>query len=228
MKQLTSVSVRVCLLFFGVFILCSSTGFAWQRSSNCIEGNGTTAEQTRSLSGYNQIAVQGAYTLTITSGNSYQCALRGDSNLLKHVITRVDDGKLRIGNDASLCMKQPIEIEIKMPHLTSFYAEGAHEITIANLDELSLDLELDGASLTTAQGTVKAFKLQISGTSMLDAQQLSAKSVTVDASGTTTAKIMVAGPLSVIASGICEVLYAGNPTSVVTDLSGLAEVAPID
>ncbi|MEA3466529.1 MAG: DUF2807 domain-containing protein [Thermodesulfobacteriota bacterium] len=228
MKQLTSVGVRMGLLFFGVFVLCASTGFAWQRSSNCIEGNGKTATQQRSLSDYEQIAVQGAYTLTITSGNAYHFLLRGDSNLLKHVVTRVDSGKLRIGNDESLCMKQPLEIEIKVPHLTSFYAEGAHEVTIENIDEPSLDLGLVGASSAMTQGTVKTLKLQISGTSMLDALKMSANSVTVDASGTSLAKIQVAGPLSVTASGICEVLYAGPPTSITADLCGLAEVSPID
>lgn len=234
MKQLTSVGMRMSLavtvgiLFFGVLVLCSSNGFAWQRSSNCIEGNGKTAQQQRTLTGYDQIAVQGAYTLTITSGDSYHFVLRGDSNLLKHVVTRVSDKKLRIGNDESLCMKQPLEIEIKMPRLTGFYAEGAHEITIERIDESSFDLELEGASLATVQGQVETFNSQISGTSMLDARQLIAKSVRIDAAGTTSAKVSVDGPLAVTASGIAEVLYAGTPTSITADLSGLAEVSPID
>ncbi len=207
-------------------LCCAIPVCAWQSSSNCLEGNGETGEQHRVLSGYDQITVEGAYTIHIVSNAEFKFRLRGDSNLLSHVMTKVENGKLRIYSSQSMCMKQPLELEIGTQHLKQFNAEGAHEITISGLAEDKFVMVLDGASLAITSGKVRQFILQMSGTSTLDAQQLLAHDVTVEAGGTTASRLNVDGTLSVEASGIAEVVYSGNPTSVKSDLSGLAEVAP--
>lgn len=213
----------ICCLFVGV----ASSSYAWQRTSNCVDGDGILQQQQRQLSDYNRIAIQGAYTIIITAGKDYSFTISGDSNLLEHVISRVDDRQLRIGNDLSLCMKQPLKITLQLPELSGFYAEGAHEVTLNQLAGSRFDLEMDGASLAEANGAVDQLTLKISGTSSLDASELKVAKVVVGAEGTTTAKVHATDSLKVTASGIAEVLYLGRPEIVDNQLTGLAEVAPL-
>ena len=216
--------------FIHVLLICclcvgsATAAEAWQRSINCIEGNGTLKSQQRSLNDYHKVAVQGAYTLHITCGGDYKCTISGDSNLLEHVVTVVEKGKLRIGNDSSLCMQQPLNITLQVPLLDSFYAEGAHDITISSIKGDLFDFEMDGSCVAQVDGAVSKLEIEIRGNSVLDAQQLTAGSVNVDAAGTSSAKIQVNGPLHVSAAGIAEILYSGKPTEITTNLSGLAEV----
>lgn len=227
MRQTLNFKGQLCLFSLCLVLLCSSVSFAWQHSTDCIEGNGKTATVQRTLHNYTKVAVLGAYTLKITSGIELKCTLRGDSNLLKHVITSVVDSQLQINSDSSLCMKQPLEVELQVPNLLSIHAEGVHEITIKNLHEKSFSMVLDGANIAAVDGKIEEFKLNIKGTSTLDAQRLVAQSVEVNAEGTTSAMIQVTDKLAVTASGIAEVLYVGKPTSISSNLSGLAEIAPL-
>lgn len=221
------LSRKVCLFSFGIVFLFSSFSFAWQQSSGCIEGNGKTAEVQRVLKDYNEISIHGAYTLTVIAGTKNKCTVRGDSNLLPHVITKTTGSLLNIDNDTSLCMKQPLEIELQVPSLVSFSAEGVHEITIKNLHEADFVLVMDGANIVVADGEVTNLKVKISGTSNLDARRLLAQQVDVTAAGTTSAMVQVQKDLTVTASGIAEVLYSGEPKSINSNLSGLAAISAL-
>jgi len=216
------------LFSIGIIFLFSSVGFAWQHSSDCVEGNGKTKEVQRSLESFNEVAVHGAYTISLVAGTKTKCIVRGDSNLLQHVKTEVHNNKLQIENDTSLCMKQPLEVELQVPNLKSFWAEGVNEVTIKNLHEKSFTLILDGANMVVADGAIVQLKVKIAGTSTLDARRLVAKHVDVTAAGTTSAMVQVQQDLNVTASGIAEVLYTGKPDSISSNLSGLAEISPLN
>lgn len=228
MRLMSCTGKKICLFALGIIFLFSGVAFGWQRSTDCVEGNGNTAEEQRSITGFDKVAIHGSFTVKIVAGTTFHCVVRGDSNLLKHVVTKVNAHELIVDTNKSLCMKQPLEIELQLPDMVRFFAEGAHDVTIKNLHEKSFSLVLDGANMAVIDGEINQFKLDISGTSTLDAQRLQAQQVNVTAAGTTSAKVKVYGKLTVTASGIAEVLYAGTPTAIKSNLSGLAEIAPMD
>lgn len=222
------ISKKICFFSLSVIFLFSSFSFAWQQSSGCVEGNGKTAEERRDLNDYNEIAVHGAYTVSVIAGSKNKCIVRGDSNLLEHVKTKIVDHRLTVDNDTSLCMKQPLEIELQVPNLEKFSAEGVHEITIKNLHETDFSLIMDGANIVVADGQITNLKVSISGTSNLDARRLLAQHVGVIAAGTTSAMVQVQNDLTVTASGIAEVLYSGTPKAINSNLSGLASISALE
>jgi len=206
-----------------VFMLISS-GQCVTVSSQCFEGDGDTAQRSRMLNRFDHVVLQGAFTVTLKRGDDIKCALRGDRNLLSRVMTRVENGQLLICNEGSLRTKQPLEIELQVPHLTSFSVDGAHEVTIVDIDEDELTLTLNGANLVKVTGRAENVQIELDGSSILDASNLYVGSASVVASGTTSSQLDVNRSLTVKASGITEVIYSGAPKTVVTDLSGLAEV----
>lgn len=209
------VSTVFCLSTFGY---CSSVDV------KCYEGDGVTDQMSRKLQPFDKVMVSGAYTIKITCGETPQCLLRGDRNLLDRILTQVENGQLIVRNGDSLRMKQPLEIELQLPKLVEFYAEGSHEILIESLDEDIFSLILDGANLANVTGNVNMLSLQLNGSSVVDCKNLRSTSVNATASGTTSAQIHVDHSLTVNATGLSEVIYSGKPTSVDVELSGLAEI----
>lgn len=206
-----------------VFLLIS-TGQCATVTSQCFEGDGDTAQRSRKLKPFDHVVLEGAYTVTLKRGDDITCSLRGDRNLLGRVITHVENDQLLICNEGSLQMKQPLEIELQIPHLSSFSTDGAHEVTIVDIDEGDFTLILNGASLVTMSGQVETVQIKLDGSSILDASSLAVGSALVVASGTTSCQLDVNHSLTVKATGISEVIYSGAPKAVNVDLSGLAEV----
>lgn len=193
-------------------------------SCECYEGDGDTAQVSRTLNAFDKIKVDGAYTVTVKRGDFAQCVLRGDRNLLYRVMTQVENSQLVIRNDGSLRMKQPLEVELQLPKLIEFSANGAHEVTIIGIEEDTFSLTLNGANLAKISGHVKVLQLQLDGSSILKGDNLQASSVVVTATGTTSALVRVDNSLTVKGTGLSEVIYSGDPSSVTVELSGLAEL----
>lgn len=210
--------IVVALAFSMVLFICSF-GYC-----ECFEGDGDTAQVSRTLNAFDKIKVDGAYTVTIKQGELPYCVLRGDRNLLYRVMTQVENGQLIIRNNGSLRLKQPLEIELQLPQLVEFSAAGAHEITIVGIKEDEFTVILNGANLVKVSGDVGVLQLQLDGSSIFQGGNLRASSIDVVATGTTSAQISVENSLMVKASGLSDVIYSGEPSSVTVELSGLAEL----
>ncbi|OEU72990.1 MAG: hypothetical protein BA874_13390 [Desulfuromonadales bacterium C00003068] len=190
----------------------------------CYEGDGATAQVSRTLNVFDRIKVDGAYTVTVKRGELVQCLLRGDRNLLYRVMTQVENGQLVIRNDGSLRMRQPLEIELQLPNLLEFTAIGAHEVTITGIAEDAFSLILNGANLAKVSGHVGVLRLQLDGSSILQGENLRASTIDLVATGTTSVQVSVENSLTVKATGLSDVIYSGEPSSVTVELSGLAEL----
>lgn len=214
-----SLAIVIAMTFSMVLFLFS------QGYCECYEGDGDTAQVSRTLNVFDRIMVDGAYTITVKQGELQQCLLRGDRNLLNRVMTQVENGRLIIRNDGSLRMKQPLGVELQLPKLIEFSATGAHEVTITGIEEDAFSLILNGANRAKVSGRVNALRLHLDGSSILEGDNLHASSIDVVATGTTSAQVSVENSLTVRATGISEVIYSGEPSSVTAELSGLAELA---
>ncbi|MBW2185126.1 MAG: DUF2807 domain-containing protein, partial [Deltaproteobacteria bacterium] len=188
------------------------------------EGDGDTAQVSRTLNVFDRIKVDGAYTVTVKRGELAQCLLRGDRNLLYRVMTQVENGQLVIRNDGSLRMRQPLEVELQLPKLIEFTAIGAHEVTITGIAEDAFSLILNGANLAKVSGHVGVLRLQLDGSSILQGENLRASTIDLVATGTTSVQVSVENSLTVKATGLSDVIYSGEPSSVTVELSGLAEL----
>lgn len=218
---------RNCILIVAAILITALTLSAVPHAEDCVQGNGQLAEQQRTLTAFDGVSVDGAFTVTVRVGKELRCTLRGDANLLEQVITQVKNRQLHIGSKKSLCMQHPLEIELLVPGLDQFCAEGVHEIAIHDLDEPTFKVRLTGASSARIGGRSDEFQLEIDGASTLDARSLLARTVTVTASGTSSVLVQVSEALTVTASGVAEILYCGKPLAVTSQLGDLAELAEL-
>jgi hypothetical protein len=193
--------------------------------SNNIEGSGKTATETRGLSDFSSVEVGGVFQVEIVAQKDFGVQVEADDNLLQFIKTEVHGDVLKIESDKGLKSKSPIKIRVSAPNIERIEASGASKVTIADLNNSSIDLDTSGASKIALAGETSALNVQISGASNIDAENLKAVKCFVDATGASKVSVNVADTLIADASGASRVTYTGNPTSVQKDISGASGVS---
>ncbi|WP_375243409.1 GIN domain-containing protein [Sphingomonas parapaucimobilis] len=107
---------------------------------------------------------------------------------------------------------------------TSFGLSGASGVTVRSLRAERVKLDMSGASVLRADGDTGQLTIDSSGTSEVNTRALSARQVTIGASGTAHVRVGAAEQANVSASGMADVSIEGNPRCTVAR-SGLVRIA---
>jgi hypothetical protein len=209
-----------------------------------IKGEGELVSQTRQATGFKGINVSGGFAVEITQGNQESVRLEAQQNLLDNIRTEVKNGVLHIYNEGSIStnkgMKAYITVRelnkvdisggVKVTGMSTFKANafdldmsGGSKVTLA-LNTKKLRADMSGASKVDLTGQADEVVMNMSGASTVNASDLQAKRVRVEASGASKVKVSAKDNLDVSASGASKVEYNGNP-SVTTDVSGASKIS---
>ncbi len=104
---------------------------------------------------------------------------------------------------------------------------GASKIDVP-LQTGQVNLEVNGASNAFLHGTTNFLEANLSGASNLEAQNLVAEIVHVQASGASNANVQALDFLKAHASGASNVRYVGTPKQLNDSYNGAASVQPIN
>lgn len=209
---------------------------------DCLEGNGRLTTESRELPSFSSISMEGSYKLVLTRDSNQTVSIAADENLMGHVKTEVNNGRLRVYSDESLC--DDVEIAINMPELNGLLVSGAVEVEttnrfvspefaleVAGAAEADMDFEADiirteisGAGEVTYRGKAGEHRVEISGACELDAFELQADKYDIQINGAGSCRVHVLSELNVRASGAGEVIYRGNPENIQQEISGAGNV----
>ncbi len=206
------------------------------------------SEKISKLSGFNKVAIDGRFNVSIRPGEKYMVVQRGSSKSFGEVDLRVVSNTLKADMDRSfwdlfhLKKAKPISIEIIMPELEYVMLEGLCKARIKGFeeDEFSIDLagvseakidiivetldaDIAGASKLTLNGNAEFLNIDISGACTLQAYGMEADEVDIDVSGACSAYVHAKESLIVDAHGASHVVYIGNP-QVDSDATGASSV----
>lgn len=187
-------------------------------------GSGNRTSQTRSASGFSEVAVQGTVMLDLSAG-AHAVVLEGDDNLLPKVETTVTGGRLTIAPQGSMTMSGPIVARITSPVFTTVVASGSGDVKIKGAAGPKLVVEASGARKVEVEGSVEELVVRVSGSCTVDTRKLDAKTVSVEGSGASTVELGAPTTLSVKGSGSSSVRHGGSP-AITQDVTGGASVKP--
>lgn len=192
-----------------------------------VQGDGKAAAESRDLSDrFTRVEASGINGLQIQCGQSDEkVELKGESNILPLIETRVQDGVLHIGprSGENFSSNQPIHVTLFMDNLDNLELSGSVDSQVQGLHSDRLGLELSGSSKVKLEGTARQLDLDMSGASSASAMGLMVDDVRADMSGASKAFVAPQKSLEVDGSGASSVAYQGNP-SVSKDLSGAASL----
>lgn len=195
-----------------------------------IQGSGKIINQSRDVSGFNQISVDGISTLIITQGDKESLTVESDDNLMPYIKTNVSNNTLKIYNNPILPTK-PIKYYLTVKDINSINYLGSGNIQSNNLKVNSLKIKVDGAgnaNLTNlsadtlkiwiigagniiSSGNANNQDIHISGAGDYIGNNLTSKTATITMDGTGKAIVKVSNTLNAKINGVGQILYIGDP-----------------
>ena len=217
-----------------------------------IKGNGNVVTIERSTGDYDAIAISGWFDVDLVAGNEGEISLKGEENLLEHIITEVKDGKLVIKVEKGLNLKPStwkdgIRITVPVESIDAISLSGSGDIvgktTIKTdnfktsmsgsgditlvIESRTLEATMSGSGDIMLSGSTSDFEATISGSGDIKAYELEADHVNATVSGSADIKVTANKSLKARVSGSGDIHYKGNPEKVDTKTSGSGDITKV-
>lgn len=215
--------------------------------SSCMETEdpGPLQEMTREypLIDFDRLEMGNAFNIRVEQGNTYRVTVRGDRRNLNDLQVYKSGTTLIVDYDDYERRRHTTYVTIEMPVLKSVHFSGATVSTVNGFEsDESLNVMLSGASVMQLDAGYRELKSNLSGASTLRlfglgdeiTADLSGGSVIsgfdfpvriarINASGGSSARVMVSDNLNASASGGSRIIYRGSP-AVSSSTSGGSSV----
>lgn len=240
--------VLIPILIASVFILSACQVLPW---FNVVRGSGDITTESRPVSGFNAIQLDGAGRLVITQGATESLEIQADDNLIGDLTSEVRENTLVLGYQDRLWRRtilpsRPVVYTLTVTDLTKLTLNGAADMDIQSLETESLDLAIIGAGNIvienlsagklsvnmTGAGTVKISgeaveqAVTLDGAGNYQAADLQTWNTIIEINGLGNGVVWATETLSVNISGAGSVSYYGSP-NVSQQISGLGEVSDL-
>ncbi len=215
-----------------------------------IKGNGNTVSIDRSVGEYDGIAVSGWFDVDLVNGKEGELILEGEENLLKYIITEVENGKLVIKTEKGVNLKPSswkdgIRITVPVESIDAISLSGSADIVgkttlkasdfktaMSGSGDITLDVETESLSASMSgsgdmnlSGNTENFEATISGSGDIKAFDLIADNVEATVSGSADIKVTANKMIKARVSGSGDISYRGNPKKVDTKTSGSGDIS---
>lgn len=216
------MKIKYLLVLFPAVLLLAACNFRGVR------GSGDLDRETRNVENFKEIEVGGAFEVFVKVGESTSLEIEGDDNLLQYIRTRVKGDRLEIDTRKNIRPKKDLIIRITTPELEKIISSGASTVSVSNINSEVFKIILSGASSINLDGSTDKFRVEMSGAGSLDAYNLKAKDVDISISGACSADVYASEYLDAEVSGVGSIEYAGNPSKVNTNVSGVGSISRKD
>ncbi len=212
-----------------------------------IEGNGNVKKETRESAPFKSLEISGEFEVFITPNSYSSIEVEADENLMEHIETYVKGGTMHVSSEVDFGKTRALNLYINLETLEKLEADGAVKISSKgllkgrkvkldfsgsveadlsiNADELEGDFS--GACELNLSGNADEARFETSGAVEINAEEFKTQDCKVDMSGAGSARVFASQNLEIEVSGAAEVRYKGNPGNVTQDISGAANIKPI-
>jgi Putative auto-transporter adhesin, head GIN domain len=195
-------------------------------STSAIQGSGVPATQTREAAAFHGVELAGGNNVVIHVGEKQSVVVKADDNLLDRVTTKVESGKLVIGNTpGSLTTKSPMSVVVTVPTLSELALAGGGNMVVSGIEAQSLTVTLSGSGNVTGSGTARALAVTLSGSGNAWFTQLPATDVHAVLSGSGTIHVTATKSLEAAVPGSGTIIYSGQPQQVTKTVSGSGTIS---
>lgn len=213
-----------------------------------VRGSGEIVSETREVSDFNKVELNGVGTLYITQGDKETLEIEAEDNLLPYIESVVRGNTLFIGFEDDKWTQvvqptEPIKYYLTLKEISKIELSGAGRIVSERLETTELritssgagDIEIDeitaeelvvtlsGAGNCEIGGQVIDQRITISGAGNYSAESLESAATLIQVSGMGTSKVWATEDLDIEISGAGNVRYYGNP-HVTQEISGAGNI----
>jgi hypothetical protein len=193
-------------------------------SSSGVQGSGVAATQSRVLARFSSLDLKGSNNVTVVIGGRQSVVVHADSNLIRHVTTRVVAGTLVVGTTGSFTTRTPMSVEVSVPSLAAVKLSGSGNISVNRIDEPRLTVTLSGSGVVYANGTTAQLGVTLGGSGLARLNDLVARDVHAVITGSGLIRVTATARLTASVPGTGSIIYSGNPPQVTSSVTGTGAV----
>lgn len=146
--------------------------------------SGETVTETYDVGDFERVSIDTSWDADIEVGPETSVEVQVDEEILDKVDIKVEGDTLFVDLDSGLfSISGDLDIHITTPTLVGVEVDGATQLDIEDLDTDRFEVDVNGASQVTADGTVRELIISADGASQLDFDQVVADRAEVDANG---------------------------------------------
>lgn len=200
-----------------------------------IKGSGNITTKTRGANqDFKRIEVSNGIKVIVTQADNKSISVETDDNLQQHIITKIENGVLKIEADESYNATETPVVNVKLPVINGLKTDSGSEITSTgvliseNLDvkaesgsEINIEVEADAIKLETESGSSieasgKALKLETSSSSgsTIDAKNLMTNEINANSESGSNTSVYPIVRLDAKASSGSSITYHKNPKTL--------------
>jgi hypothetical protein len=213
-----------------------------------MRGSGNLTTETRQVSGFDAVQLDGAGRLVITQGTQASLEIEAEDNLIGELTSEVRGNTLILGYRdqrwrRTIFPTRPVVYTLTVTDLTEFTLNGAADLEIGSLETSDFNLQINGAGNTvinnlsaqslsvtiagtgsiTVSGAVTEQSVSLDGAGNYQAGDLQTQATSITINGLGNATVWAAQTLSVSINGGGSVSYYGSP-DVSQQISGVGSV----
>lgn len=219
-----------------VFALIATTACNFSVNlGNRVSGSGNIVTEERSVSDFNNVALNGAGELYIEQGETEALTVEADDNLMQYITTEVKGSTLELGlkPNLNLLFSAKIVYHLKVKDLNSVSISGSGKVysdsiqtgnlnlstsgsgkfEIGDVQATKLDVSTSGSGEFVLSGKADQVDVSIGGSGKFNCPDLEAKTVAVSIAGSGEVTTWATNSLEVHISGSGNVRYYGNPVT---------------
>lgn len=185
-------------------------------------GSGIGTTETRTMPAFDELEIHGVDAkIDVAPGMQSALLLSGDDNLVPRVRTHVEGRKLIVDmDDLDVDPVRPLLVSIRVPALTKIRAEQSSRVDVTVDAATTLTVDATSSAVVVGHGSIFRLDAELTGSARLDASQLRAVDVRLDASGNANASVCVTGNFDVELDGGADATYACDPRDIDRDVDG--------
>ncbi len=166
----------------------------------------------------------GGITVEVTCQLESSVQVIGDPELVRMIETDIDDGQLQISGSSWKSGKKGVLVKVAVQTLDDIQMSGANILKIVRLNTTQFDVEMSGACSLDVSGKARKFNVEASGACIVNAKDLIAEKIVVEADGASKIIVNAEKQLCASVSGVSKIVYYGDPKTVNRDVSGMGRI----
>ena len=212
-----------------------------------VKENGVQTTITRTTESYDKISTGGSFNVELVSGNEGTITIKGDENIISHIVTEVIGSELKVyfEKNRSYNYKEDITITIPFEEISEISFAGSgnmitknainatdFEAKMAGSGDCALEInaknivaKIAGSGNLKLSGTAENVEAKTAGSGDLNCTKLVSQNADVAVAGSGSLEVNCTNNLIAKVTGSGNIQYKGNPKIIDSNVAGSGDIS---
>jgi hypothetical protein len=207
-----------------LFTYCDHVNEGEEIDQNVV-GSDRISSEYRSPAPFRGIRIQNFGNVFVTQEQTQSLKIEADDNIIKDVITTVENGVLSVGLRGKSYSNITLHVYASMPTIEKLLIDGAGNIVVEKpITSTDITASINGTGNLSLKGVANYLTCTINGAGNINAFDFLVNKCTALINGTGNCELNVSRELTASITGTGKIIYDGNPATLNSSISGSGKI----